>query len=130
MIEKGIIKSRTIIVDATHTGSRSNPYSPVELLGLRSKQPRKSLYEVDESIKDKLPSKNTDDELEHELDYTKDLLDVVNSNPSLSEVSYGGEAEYLILFAFQVHGFRWTLNMNPANECSLHSRHPVLLPLT
>lgn len=36
-IEKGIIKSRTIIVDATHTEARSNPYSPIEILRLRSK---------------------------------------------------------------------------------------------
>lgn len=85
-VEKGIIKSRTIIVDATHTGSRSNPYSPVEILRLRSKQLRKSLYESDESVKDNLPQKNTDDELEHELDYTKTLLDAVGSNPSLAEV--------------------------------------------
>lgn len=85
-IEKGIIKSRTIIVDATHTGSRSNPYSPVEILRLRSKQLRKSLYESDESVKDSLPPKNTDDELEHELDYTKELLDVAGSNPTLAEV--------------------------------------------
>jgi transposase len=35
-IEKGIIKSRTIIVDSTHTNSRSNPYSPVGILRLRS----------------------------------------------------------------------------------------------
>lgn len=85
-IEKGIIKSRTIIVDATHTGSRSNPYSPVEILRLRSKQLRKSLYESDESVKGTLPEKNADDELEHELDYTKALLDVVGSNPTLAEV--------------------------------------------
>lgn len=85
-IEKGIIKSRTIIVDATHTGSRSNPYSPIEILRLRSKQLRKSLYESDESVKDSLPPKNTDDELEHELDYTKELLDVVGSTPTLAEV--------------------------------------------
>ena len=37
-IEKGIIKSASIIVDATHTGSRSNPHSPIEVLKLRSKQ--------------------------------------------------------------------------------------------
>lgn len=85
-IEKGIIKSRTIIVDATHTGSRSNPYSPIEILRLRSKQLRKSLYDADETVKESLPSKNTDDELVHELDYTKALLDVVSSSPSLSEV--------------------------------------------
>ncbi len=40
-IEKGVIKSRTIIVDATHTASRSNPYSPIEILRLRSRQLRK-----------------------------------------------------------------------------------------
>lgn len=28
-IEKGIIKSTSVIVDATHTGSRSNPHSPL-----------------------------------------------------------------------------------------------------
>ena len=68
-IEKGIIKSKTIIVDATHTGSRSNPYSPIEVLRLRSKQLRKSLYDTDESIKEHLPNKNEDDNLEIELDY-------------------------------------------------------------
>lgn len=85
-IEKGIIKSRTIIVDATHTGSRSNPYSPVEILRLRSKQLRKCLYESDETIRSILPEKNTDDDLEHELDYTKDLLNVVCSNTGLAEI--------------------------------------------
>lgn len=85
-IEKGIIKSRTIIVDATHTGSRSNPYSPIEILRLRSKQLRKCLYEADETLKTTLPAKNTNDSLECELDYTKELLGVVNSNPELTEV--------------------------------------------
>jgi hypothetical protein len=37
-IEKGIIKSHSIIVDATHTGSRSNPHAPVKM---RSKQLRR-----------------------------------------------------------------------------------------
>lgn len=85
-IEKGIIKSKTIIVDATHTGSRSNPYSPIEILQLRSKQLRKSLYDADESIKNNLPSKNEDDNLEHELDYTKALLDVVSADEALINV--------------------------------------------
>ena len=85
-IEKGIIKSRTIIVDATHTGSRSNPWSPLEILRLRSKQLRKSIYDADASQKDNLPAKNTDDDIENELDYTKSLLEVVGSNPSLAEL--------------------------------------------
>ena len=85
-IEKGIIKSKTIIVDATHTGSRSNPYSPVEVLRLRSKQLRKSLYDVEESIKESLPLKNTDDDSEHEIDYTKALLKVVSDNLTLVNI--------------------------------------------
>jgi IS5 family transposase len=85
-IEKGIIKSKTIIVDATHTGSRSNPYSPVEILRLRSKQLRKSLYDVEESIRESLPLKNEDNNLEHELDYTKSLLEVVSDNQTLGNI--------------------------------------------
>ena len=85
-IEKGVIKSRTIIVDATHTASRSNPYSPTEILRLRSKQLRKAVYDTDESIKDALPKKNEDDDLVHELDYTNKLLDVVSGNVSIAEV--------------------------------------------
>lgn len=48
-IEKGIIKSRTIIVDATQSESRSNPWSPLEILRLHSKQLRKSIYDSDEN---------------------------------------------------------------------------------
>ena len=85
-IEKGVIKSKTIIVDATHTGSRSNPYSPIEILRLRSKQLRKTIYNADEDIKDTLPKKNEDDDLVKELDYTKELLDIVSGNAGIAEV--------------------------------------------
>ena len=85
-IEKGVIKSKTIIVDATHTGSRSNPYSPIEILRLRSKQLRKTIYNADEDIKDTLPKKNEDDDLVKELDYTKELLDTVSGNAGIAEV--------------------------------------------
>lgn len=85
-IEKGIIKSRTIIVDATHTASRSNPYSPIEVLRLRSKQLRKAIYDADDRIKGTLPKKNEDDDLVHELDYTKELLDIVSANVYIAEI--------------------------------------------
>ena len=85
-IEKGIIKSSSIIVDATHSGSRSNPYSPIQALKLRSKQLRKVLYDTQEGIKDILPSKNTDDNLEHELAYTQSLLDKVSEDKILINI--------------------------------------------
>ena len=42
-IEKGIITSKSIIVDATHSLSRSNPYSALEVLRERSKLLRKAV---------------------------------------------------------------------------------------
>ena len=85
-IDKGIIKSNSIIVDATHSGSRSNPYSPIQALKLRSKQLRKVLYDTQEGIKDILPAKNTDDNLEHELAYTQSLLDKVSEDKILINI--------------------------------------------
>lgn len=85
-VEKGIIKSKTLIVDATHSKSRSNPYSPIEMLRLRSKQLRKVLYETDESVKNDLPQKNEDDDLVHEMDYTKALLGILEKKEVLVHI--------------------------------------------
>src|SRR5699024_3161457 len=49
-IEKEIIKSNSIIVDATHTTARYNQKSPKEILMDRFRRLRKSVYEIDESI--------------------------------------------------------------------------------
>ena len=43
-IDKGIIKSKSITVDATHIKSRYNHKSPKEILMDRSKKLRKSVY--------------------------------------------------------------------------------------
>lgn len=56
-IEKEIIKSNSIIVDATHTKARYNQKSPKEILMDRSKKLRKSVYEIDESMKKKFHQK-------------------------------------------------------------------------
>lgn len=85
-IEKGIIKSGTIIVDATHTASRSNPYAPVDILKQRSKLLRKAVYTIDEDRKGELPQKNEDDDLEHELEYVDRLLGHLSSDPLISEI--------------------------------------------
>jgi hypothetical protein len=79
-IEKGIIKSKSIIVDAAHTGSRRNPCSRVEILRFRSGLLRKTLYDVDGSVREGLPLKNEDNSPEHELNYPKALLEAVSDN--------------------------------------------------
>lgn len=83
-IEKGIITSKSIIVDATHSLSRSNPYSAFEVLRDRSKLLRKVVYAVDENMKDRLPEKNTSGELEKELAYCKELEKCIESDQTLS----------------------------------------------
>src|SRR5690606_38139894 len=67
-IEKEIIKSKSIIVDATHTKARYNQKSPKEILMDRSRKLRKAVYQIDETMKDKFPNKTTIDALEDEIE--------------------------------------------------------------
>lgn len=85
-IEKGVIRSKSIIVDATHTLSRSNPLSAIEVLRERSKQLRKTIYKYDESWKERMPRKNTEDDLEKEMDYCRALESMVEAEQSLSAI--------------------------------------------
>ena len=85
-IEKGVIRSKSIIVDATHTLSRSNPFSAIEVLRERSKQLRKTIYIYDEDLKDRMPKKNMVNDLEKELAYCKELKEIVEKEPSISSI--------------------------------------------
>ena len=82
-LEKGIIKSKSIIVDATHTKSRYNQKTSRQVLQEQSKNLRRSIYEIDETMKEKFPDKNTEDSLEKELKYCKQLIDVVKGNEEI-----------------------------------------------
>ena len=83
-IEKGIIRSKSIIVDATHTLSRSNPFSAIEVFRERSKLLRKTVYTFDDQLKERMPQKNTDNDLEKELAYCKELEKCIENEPSIS----------------------------------------------
>jgi transposase len=85
-IEKGVIRSKSIIVDATHTLSRSNPFSAMELLRERSKQLRKTIYMYDEDWKERMPRKNIDNDLEKELAYCKELEGIIEKDQSISSI--------------------------------------------
>ena len=85
-IEKGIMTSKTIIVDATHTKSAYNAKSPIEVLRERSKNLRKKIYQVDETIKNKLPKKYKGSDLTNEIDYSKKLLKVIKEETQVSSV--------------------------------------------
>jgi len=85
-IEKGIIRSKSIIVDATHSLSRSNPYSVLEVLRERSKLLRKAVYAIDEDMKAGMPEKNTTDELEKELAYCDALEKYIEADQPLCQI--------------------------------------------
>ena len=85
-IEKGIIRSKSIIVDATHSLARSNPYSALEVLRERSKLLRKAVYAIDEDMKAGMPEKNTTDELEKELTYCSALEKYIEADQPLCQI--------------------------------------------
>jgi transposase len=85
-IEKGIIRSKSIIVDATHSLSRSNPYSALEVLRERSKLLRKTVYIIDEDMKDLMPKKNDSDDLTKELAYCRELERHIEADQTLSAI--------------------------------------------
>lgn len=84
-LEKEIIKSSAIIVDATHTKSRFNQQSPKEILMEKSKLLRKVVYQIDETMKEKFPPKTTTNELEDELDYCQKVIDAVEKEEVIRE---------------------------------------------
>lgn len=82
-LDKGIIRSKYIIVDAAHTKSRYNQKTPRQALQDQSKKLRRTIYEIDETMKDKFPNKNTEDSLEKELEYCKQLISVIKGTEEL-----------------------------------------------
>lgn len=84
-IEKGVLKSTSIIVDATHTKSRYHNKTPQAVLEEQSKKLRKAVYEIEETMKERFPEKNTEESLEKELEYCRKLLHVVETKEGLKD---------------------------------------------
>jgi transposase len=79
--EHGLIKSKTIILDSTHTRSRANKHFPSEYLQKLGKDLRKSLYGFDASVKKDLPEKYEGKDLEKALSYAEALVKKVSELP-------------------------------------------------
>ncbi len=82
-IEKGIVRSKSIIVDATHSLSKSNPFSAIQVLKERSKLLRRAVYTAAEDWADRMPEKNLSNDLQKEIAYCKELETVIESDPTL-----------------------------------------------
>jgi transposase len=90
-IDKNLIQSKSIIVDATHTKARFNQKSPKEFLMEKSKLLRKAVYRIDEGMKEKFPAKTTTNDLADEIQYCQKVIQVVEKeemirkNPNVME---------------------------------------------
>lgn len=84
-IDNKLIKSKTIIIDATHTYARYNSRPIREVLLEQSKNLRKAVYQVDESMSDRIPEKNTEDSIEKETAYCKKLIETIRKEPAIAE---------------------------------------------
>lgn len=79
--EHGLIKSKSIIMDSTHTRSRANKHYPSEYLQKLGKDLRKSLYSFDESVKKDLPEKYEGLDLKKAMTYAEALVSKVSELP-------------------------------------------------
>ena len=74
-LDKGLIKSGTIIVDSTHTNASVRAKTPTQILRDMSKQLRKEIYINAFELSEKFPEKPwMESSLEEEIRYTKELL--------------------------------------------------------
>lgn len=109
-IEKGIVRSRSIIVDATHSLSRSNPHSALEVLRERSKLLRKAVYTIDEDMKGQMPAKNESGDLNEELAYCTNLKQCIESDQTLSQIPAVREKLNLLAETLEDTRERYTLS--------------------
>ena len=85
-LENKVIKSKRIIVDATHTKARYNQKSAYERLLEQAKLLRKTVYQTDSpQKKDIFPKKVENGLLEDALDYCRQLITAVENDSQMAE---------------------------------------------
>lgn len=81
-MDNGLIKSTDIILDSTHTHSRSNAQAPLEVLRKLGAQARRAVYGFDEKAKEKMPAKYEGSDLKKEMEYVETLISHIEKQPS------------------------------------------------
>lgn len=82
--EQGVIKSKQIIVDATHTKAKYNRKSAYEILLSHAKQLRKEVYRyADSDQKNRLPKKVENGLLDDALSYCTQLIETLEADEAL-----------------------------------------------
>lgn len=81
-LKEGIIEvNNKLIQDSTHTNARFQHISPREELIRQAKELRKTVYKIDESMREKMPKKReTSGLLEDQIEYAKELIEILKED--------------------------------------------------
>lgn len=85
-IEKGVLSSKTIYVDATHIQSRYRYHTKREALLDLAKNLRHTAYQVNEKIKEKFPPKPESGKTEEAMNYCRKVINTLKEEPAVSEI--------------------------------------------
>lgn len=85
-LEKGLLLSKMIIVDATYTKARYHQKSPKEFLQEKSKNVRKAVYQLEVEMTGKFPAKPTSNEIEEELEYCREIIKVAETQSKVAQI--------------------------------------------
>ena len=87
-LEEGVIEVKNkIIQDSTHTNAMFQHILPREELIKQAKELRKSIYKIDETMRDKMPKKREGTGLlEDQIKYTKELLKLVKEEARFNKI--------------------------------------------
>lgn len=94
-VKEGVIEKKVkIIVDSTHTMARYGKLSPREELIRQAKNLRKSIYQIDESMKEKMPTKRENTGILEDMTlYVDELLEIIKEDPKFELI--GGIKEQI-----------------------------------
>lgn len=112
-VEKGLLLSKMIIVDATHTQSRFTQKSPKEFLQAKSKNVRKAVYQLEEEMVGKFPAKPASDEIEEELQYCRQVVKVVETQSKVAKVPAVQERVNVLKEVIEDYENQWNYSDDP-----------------
>jgi len=79
-IDKGLVKSRAIIVDSTHSYSKGNPETPTQILRRMTKTLRKEIYKTQYELAEYFPEKPPETAtIDEEIEYARELVKVLEN---------------------------------------------------
>ena len=77
---QGVLNSKKLLVDSTHSLSRYHNRRPHEVLQEYAKRLRKAVYAVDDGMGEKFPKKIVGDDIEEHIEYCKQLINVIEDD--------------------------------------------------